>query len=88
MIAADAIESVLVDYLQTNHVGQGPLGVHTDLIDSGWLDSLLVMDLVCFIESRFGVRMTATDISPGNLRNVKCLAECISRKQARSADAA
>ena len=88
MNSADSIESMLVDYLQTDHLARGPLDVDTDLIVSGWLDSLLVMDLVCFVESRFKIRMAPGDITPRNLRSVKCLARYVSENLAGLADAA
>lgn len=87
MSFADSIESVLIDYLQSNRVARGSLSATTDLIDSGWLDSLLVMDLVCFIEARYKIETAPADINPSNLRTVKCLASYVSGKLSHSADA-
>ena len=84
----DSIEAEVVEYLQADHVAWESFKVETDLIESGWLDSLLVMDLVRFIQSRFGVTMAPGDINPDNLRSVKCLALYVSGKLAQSSDAA
>ena len=88
MNPAVSIEFVLVEYLQADHAAWGPFGAETDLIESGWLDSLAVMDLVCFIKSRFAVGMAPNDINPHNLRNVKCMARYISERLSQSANAA
>ena len=88
MRSADSIEAVLVDYLQADHVAWEAFSVDTDLIESGWLDSLLVMDLVRFVQSRFRVTMAPGDIAPSNLRSIKCLAQYVSGKLSATADAA
>jgi acyl carrier protein len=88
MSSVDSIETALVDYLQADHVAWEAFGVETDLIESGWLDSLLVLDLVRFVQSRFAITMTPGDITPGNLRSVKCLARYITGKLTHTADAA
>lgn len=88
MSSTDAIEAAVVGYLQAGHVASGSFGVETDLIQSGLLDSLLVMDLVRFIQSRFGVTMSPGDITPKNLRSVHCLALYVSDRLSTLADAA
>jgi acyl carrier protein len=88
MNSTDTIEAAIVDYLQTEHIARSSFGVETDLIQAGWLDSLLVMDLVRFVQSRFGVAMAPGDINPDNLRSVRCLARCVSCKLPAMARAA
>lgn len=77
MIPQDAIATALVDYFQTLAHTQGPLHTETDLLASGLLDSLQVIDLVCFLESRFRVRMQPADINAGNLGSVNRIAQYI-----------
>ena len=88
MSSTESIELILVEYLQADHAASGPIKAETDLIDSGWLDSLAVMDLVCFIKSRFGIGMTPDDINPHNLRTAACMTRFISESLSRSAEAA
>ncbi len=88
MNPVNSIESTLVEYLRADHAAWGPINAETDLIESGWLDSLAVMDLVCFIKSRFGIGMMPCDISPLNLRNVRCMTRYISERLPRSANVA
>jgi acyl carrier protein len=88
MTTAASIETVLIDYLQSRHVGQEPIDTDTDLIDSAVLDSLLVMDLVCFLTSRFGIEMTPGDITPDNLGSVARMGRFVQAKQGPPAKAA
>ena len=73
-------ESMLLHYLQEHHWGGGSVDCETDLIESGQLDSLVVMDLVYFVGSRFGIEMSPQEISPHNLRTVQRLAQFITEK--------
>ena len=88
MTNADPIITVLIDYLQSAPGTQDPIRVETDLLESGRLDSLLVMDLVCFLEARFQIRMQPADINPDNLRTVRCLAHYVRTRFSPAADAA
>lgn len=85
---AKTIAAVLVDYLQPNQEADDKVDVNTDLLDSGRLDSLSVVDLVCFITARFQIRMAPVDISPKNLRTVGCLAAYLEARLACRSKAA
>ena len=50
MSTTDTVAAVLIDYLQATLGSLGPIDAEADLLDSGRLDSLAVMDLVCFLE--------------------------------------
>jgi acyl carrier protein len=54
-----------------------PITAETDLLDGGYLDSLLVMALMVYIEEQFGVAIDSADISPQNLRSVRTLAALV-----------
>ena len=82
MIAEDVIATVLTDYLQSVSHAQGSIRNETDLLESGLLDSLQVMDLVCFLEIRFQVTMQPADISPSNLRSVSRIAHFVHARAA------
>ena len=41
---------------------------HTDLLEEGLLDSLLLVDLIFQIEERYGLRFESDHISPDNFR--------------------
>lgn len=81
MSTTEDIAAILVDHLRSAPDHPGQIDVETDLLESGWLDSLRVMDLVCFLEARFQIQMLAADVNPTNLRSIKRLADYIQARQ-------
>lgn len=73
------IQSDLLDYLRT-HCDPG-IEADSDLLDSGYVDSLLVMDLVLFVNQRFEVTLAATDLAPRHFRSVNRLTELVLSKE-------
>ena len=57
------IERVLLAYVHEHHLLPAPVDGETDLIESGQLDSLVVMDLVGFVH----VDLRHGDVAPGDL---------------------
>ena len=83
-----AIERLLIAYLHQHHLLSGAVDSDTDLIESGQLDSLVVMDLVGFVASTFGIQMSPREISPENLRSVQRLAQFVAANWRVSGEAA
>jgi len=52
-----------------------------DLITSGMLDSLAIMQLILYVEERFGVAVADTELVPNNFRTMNLIKEFIERKQ-------
>ncbi len=71
------IERLLLAKLRQHHLLSEPVDVDTDLIETGQLDSLVVMDLVGFVAATFGLKMLPQEISPENLRTVRKLAQFV-----------
>ncbi|MCA9015637.1 MAG: hypothetical protein KDA77_09935 [Planctomycetaceae bacterium] len=70
--------------------GQQELTHTTDLLDSGLLDSLTMMDLLVFVESEFDLRLDFQDIRPELFKNPETIANLIvsrlaSRNQSEAA---
>lgn len=78
----------LLTHLQANVPQADQVGPATDLLELGVLDSLLVADLFVVIETRFGVSLSASDVSPQNFRSVQKLAELVAAKQQKLSRAA
>jgi acyl carrier protein len=74
MTETESTAAELLQYLRRHLEHPEAIDADTDLLDSGRLDSLGVMDLVCFLEARFRVRMRPADVTPGNLRSARCIA--------------
>lgn len=59
-----------------------PLTAETDLLEEGYIDSVLMMDLIVSIEKRHGVRIENTDIAPRHFRTIAATAAFIAARQA------
>jgi acyl carrier protein len=68
---------------QTNGDGHVEITVHTNLLESGLLDSIGFVDLIVFMERQTGCNIDLTDVDPNEfttanglsqiaLRNVQC----------------
>jgi len=53
---------------------------HYDLIDSGTIDSLFVMDLITYLERQYQVEFGMNDMVPRHFRSVHALAEFVRSK--------
>jgi acyl carrier protein len=51
-----------------------PLEAETDLLEAGYLDSLLLMELVASLNRQYGVTVDYAEITPRNFRSVRTLA--------------
>jgi acyl carrier protein len=58
-----------------------PLDRHTRLIEAGVIDSTGVLELVGFLEQRFGVMIEDREISPEHLGSVARIEALVKRKQ-------
>ncbi len=58
-----------------------PFGDNLSLIDNDMVDSTGILELVSFIEERYGVRVADADIVPANLDTIDNIAAFIARKQ-------
>lgn len=56
----------------------------TDLLESGLVDSAIVMEVLLLAESRFGVRIPDDGIGVEDVRSINSMARCI-RQHAESA---
>jgi acyl carrier protein len=54
------------------------------LIDSGYIDSMGLMQLTTFIEERTGVRIPDDEVVPDNFQTVASIEQLITRLKARS----
>src|SRR5262245_36228406 len=63
------------------------LGDHDDLLESGILDSVGILDLVAHLETTFGIAVTDDDLVPENFRSVASLAAFVQAKRAPVAGA-
>jgi acyl carrier protein len=79
-----SIERKLVDYLTDCAAPPHGSDVETDLISSGILDSLTLVDLVLYIQSEFDAILGPADVTPGNFRSVAQLARLVHHRSSSS----
>jgi acyl carrier protein len=58
---------------QTNGNGQVELTMHTNLMESGMLDSIGFVELIVFMERQTGGNIDLTDVDPGEFTTVQGL---------------
>jgi acyl carrier protein len=76
------------DYILTTFLqGEDPsnLTPSTELIRSGILDSLATLDLVAFLESKFGIELAAHDVDASNLGTLQDIDRLVKSKLAARA---
>lgn len=57
------------------------LTVSQSLLDTGVMDSTGVMELVLFLEEKYGFRVQDTELTPENLDSIEKIASFVSRKR-------
>lgn len=70
----------LISFLSNQLPAQPRLTADTDLIEQQLLDSLLIMDVISFVEGRFRVRLGAADVSPSNFQTLSRLAGLVGER--------
>jgi len=68
------------NFLQSELGGEVRVTAQTDLLEAGVLDSLTMMDLLAFVESRYGVRFEDSEIAPRHFRTVDCFVRLVTHK--------
>lgn len=78
------IESGLRDYIRENFLLGGELSVDSSqsLLAAGVLDSTGVLELITFMQERFGIRIADEEVVPENLDSIDNLVRFVERKQA------
>lgn len=65
---ADNIEEQVIEFIRSSRPENASAGSTTDLIGTGMLDSLAILELIGFIAKRFSVTIPAREIIPANLQ--------------------
>jgi acyl carrier protein len=83
------IKAELRQYLTEHHLAPGEAAEVADatpLVAYGILDSLAVMQLVMFLEGRFGIEFTPRDLDRRSLESIEQIESLVRRKLAQAAD--
>lgn len=80
------IEEQVSAFVRGNfYVGERPLGLEDSLIEQGIVDSTGVLELIGFIEERFGLTVGDDEVVPENLDSIGRITRYVARKQAEAA---
>jgi len=81
------IRGVLRDYIAASSLvrSPGPLTDSTSLAVDGVLDSIAVLELVLFLETRFGVEFSMRDLDRRRLSSIEQIAALVTEKLAQKA---
>ena len=71
------IETDILQFVRSRCPQSPALGLDTDLLDEGLLDSLLLVDLIFQVEERYGVTLGSDHVSPSNFRNVTSIVNLV-----------
>ncbi|MFG6200624.1 acyl carrier protein [Nonomuraea sp. JJY05] len=86
-LAHGAVQQVVAAFLRKHDPMVRP-APHDELFASGMVNSLLAMELVGFLERRYGIKFTVDDLDLRNFASLSRIAETVLAKQAASAGAA
>ncbi len=63
------------------------LGDDTLLVTNGYVDSTGMLEIISFLESEFGIRITDQETTPENLESISRIAAFVASKQQQRATA-
>jgi acyl carrier protein len=84
-VTIDDIQQEVIQFLSTV-TGLSSIDAETDLESSGIIDSLTMMDLLVFVETKFGVRLDFDDLTPESFHSPATLSRLISMRIGQSHD--
>lgn len=72
-----SIEDSLLKWYRHRIRTREPITTETDLLDAGYLDSLMLIELVVSLEEQYGVSIDSDEVSPQNFRSIRSLASLV-----------
>jgi len=76
--------SAITEFMASSFEG-AKIPVDQDIFEAGYGNSMFAMQLVSFVESRFGIEIDGDDLSIDNFRSVERVASLVERKQKSAA---
>ncbi len=71
------LEAELVQFVQARGLRYAVVTSSTDLLESGLLDSLLLVDLIFHIEELYGIRFESDHVDPSNFRTIVAIVNLV-----------
>ena len=70
-------------FVRESFYADARLADDTSLLETGTIDSTGVLELITFVEQRFGIEVGEREILPGNFDSITRVASFVERKLAR-----
>jgi len=80
MISSATVSHDQITHLLLERVHVEAPSAETDLMESGLLDSLTLVELMASLEEKFGIRISFDEIEIDNFRSVRKIAEFVSQR--------
>jgi acyl carrier protein len=77
-----SIEDGLLQWYRRRVRASEQITVETDLLDAGYLDSLMLMELVASLEEQYGIAIGPEEMSPQHFRSIRSLASFVTKRSA------
>ena len=76
------IESTIENYIVSELLpGQkSEIGYNESLISTGVLDSLTLLQLIAYLEEKFGITVDDSEMKPGNFQTIKIMSAFVESK--------
>jgi methoxymalonate biosynthesis acyl carrier protein len=82
MLGKSEIAECIAAFVEKS-IGIGPLDRETDIFSVGIANSLFALQLIQFVEQRFGLVVTDEDLEASNFRSVQAVSGFVERKLGR-----
>ena len=78
---SDEPQTKILTFVRGLKKAPNDVDVDSDLISTGILDSLSVMELIAFLSKTFDVSISAADITPVNLKSVSSISALVEARK-------
>lgn len=84
-MSVDDLKTAVCEFIRENFFVSGSLGHDESLLDSGVIDSTGVLEVIGFVETKFGIQVLDEEMLPENLDSISRIAAFVERKRAHGA---
>ena len=78
------MNEIIINYIREHLLGgrdQVPLAAKDDLLGNGLIDSMGMMSLIAFVESRFEIKVPPQDMTIENFMTVEAISSYLNRRK-------
>jgi len=79
----NAVNDLINFICAKSKISSDEICLDTEIYDSGIVSSLSILEMVTFIENRYGIIILPEELTEDNFRNISTIAKFIGRKKER-----